>query len=174
MPISGPRKMRSRGLVFDVRGRPGQRRTAIALLLQGPWAATMRRTPGLRRQIVQDVSRRLRAGAPVDTGKLRASIHYSVIGRGPMAVLGPQPYDRRKMKNPGVRRRRPGRPKLARFYALPANVTSRRKGYVDRAVYRAAAKAQRPLQQAQTMQRNIRRAQTMAGPTGIIGRVAKR
>ena len=111
------------------------RRTRITILLQGRYAVCLRENRELRLGAMATLAGALRVNAPVDTGMLRASIR----NEGEAVTLGPDPYDRTLLKarlagRATVKRRRRGRVRLAKFYALPANARSHRQAYIERSI----------------------------------------
>ena len=119
MPINRPQRYTSQGLVWNITGTPYVRRTRIRLLQQNRFGI------GLRRVAARDLVLTLRRRAPVRTGRLRLSIH----NEGDAAILGPRIY-----RNPLTG----DRPE--QFYALPANVRSRRPYYIEKSIF-AVSKA---------------------------------
>ena len=113
MPIARPQRYTSQGLVWNITGTPYVRRTRIRLLQQNRFGI------GLRRVAARDLVLTLRRRAPVRTGRLRLSIH----NEGDAAILGPRIY-----RNPLTG----DRPE--QFYALPANVRSRRPYYIEQSI----------------------------------------
>ena len=135
MAISTPQRYLSDGLVWRITGSPYTRRTRITLLLQGRYAACLRENRELHRGAIATAAGALRVNAPVDTGMLRASVR----NEGEAVTLGPEPYDRTLLKarlagRATVRRRRRGRPRLSKYYALPANARSGRQEYIERSL----------------------------------------
>ena len=155
MPISQPGYVRpSRGTVWWITGVPYKSQTRIRLLARGKYAECIRNHPELVDIATTVLVEELRNRAPVHTGRLRSSIHVTGRGRFASVLLGPDPFDRynvvRAMEGkpprqhrgwrPGGGRRRTGRAPLAKYYALPANVRSRRPAYVEQAIDAAAAR----------------------------------
>ena len=153
------------GVVWSIQGRPGQRRTRIRILLQGIYARALRDFPPIRDLGVRVVAQFLRTGAPVDTGMLRKSIRTEP--GGPAVSLGPDPFDRTRLRaalvGRRVRRRRRGRPRLSGFYAVQANTTSRRPRYLDNAIRRASTRVARAAQEARSLRPDLLRFQRTLG-----------
>ena len=138
MPLSAPGRIRPRvGLVWAVTGAPYSRRTRINLLLRGRYAQCLRDHPELRLQAMTVLFANLFQNVPVDTGQLRASIRLEQGGRSPQVSLGPEPYNRSRLKATlagRVYRQRVRRPRPSRFYALPANTRSFSPAYLERSI----------------------------------------
>ena len=139
MAIESPVTHTESGLVWRIRGVVYTRRTRIELLLRGRYATCLRENPDLRSGAISTLAGALRINAPVDTGMLRRSIRVEAGGGNPAVTLGPDPYDRTLLKarlagRATVRRRRRGRPRLSRFYALPANARSGRQEYIEKSI----------------------------------------
>ena len=137
MAIEAPTLFDYSGFRMSIRGKPFERETTIELLLQGPHEAVLRRhDPDLRKVWAEAAADRMWELSPVHTGRLKKSIHASVIGRAPVVRFGPQKFNRAreiaKMEGREYKRRKKGRPRLTGFYGLPANETSRSPEYVER------------------------------------------
>ncbi|MDE0004539.1 MAG: hypothetical protein OXQ29_17765 [Rhodospirillaceae bacterium] len=154
---NAPTRRTYSGIVYSIQGKPYQRRTVIRPLVQGRYARTLRYERRLIRQLVGMIRDDLKRNAPVDTGKLKASIHASVIGRGPIVVLGPQPYNRARLKAQQagrVYKRRKPNPKKSKFYGIPANVRSRQPQYIDRSLRNASRRAVRIINNVERIRQN--------------------
>ena len=138
MPINdAPTLFDYGGFRVSIRGKPFERETTIELLLQGNYEAVLRRhDPALRKVWAEATADRMWELSPVKTGRLKASIHASVIGRAPVVRMGPQKFNREreiaKMEGWEWKKRGKGRPRLTGFYGLPANERSRSPEYVER------------------------------------------
>ena len=132
MAISAPGAIISHGIRWRVQGIPLQSRTTINVLRQGRYAdcldlPTRRRAARLLRLELHD-------RAPVDTGSLRQSI----VSNGEYVHLGPRPYNRQRLKairaGRTYKQRKRGPVVKAKYYALPANVTSHMPEYIEEAI----------------------------------------
>lgn len=132
MAIGSAQRFESHGLTWEITGTPYVRRTRIRLLRTGECAKFL--DGGIRRRAARRAVLVLKRNAPVDTGKLRESIHNV----DDAVIIGPKPYNRQKLKAQRAGRiykqRKRGRVKLAKWYALPANVRSRQPEYVERSL----------------------------------------
>lgn len=132
MPIRHPQRLTIGALTWEITGTPHRRRTRIRLLRQGPFADQL--TVEIRRRAARDAVLELRGRAPVDTGELRQSIH----NQNDNTLIGPRPYNRSRLKairaGRSYKPRKAGGPRLARYYALPANVRSRRPAYIEQSL----------------------------------------
>ena len=155
------------GVVWSIQGRPGQRRTRIRILLQGPYVRAMRDFPNIRDLGVRVAAQFLRDGAPVDTGMLRRSIRTEPSG--PAVSLGPDPFDRTRLRaalsGRQVKRRRRGRPRLSGFYAIAANTTSRRPRFIDNAIRRASLRVSRVARDGNNLRLDLAAFQRTLGRT---------
>lgn len=136
------------GLVWRIGGTPGTTNTTITLLVQGQYASVIRKHPDIRQDAAERLADYLRRGAPVDTGRLRASIRIVTAGIGPTVILGPDKYNRAQVKAMQAGRQyrpRKRRPRLTGFYAMHANERSRRPQYIEKAIDRASAEIAREL-----------------------------
>lgn len=159
---SVPSRFITLGITFSVRGQPRTRgrrgqRTRIEVLLLGRYAPLLRQHPDIRTQGMRALFLALRMAAPVDTGMLKASIRQEVVGRSPTVTLGPEPYDRGRLKaalagRTQRRRRRRGRRRLSGYYALYANERSRRPRYLERSMTESARQMVQLLKQAEEVQ----------------------
>ena len=131
-----PGRYESAGMVWSIKGAPYARRTRITLLIQGRFAQCLRDHPELVRNALQTLARALQANTPVDTGSLQASVRIEFMGAGAVS-LGPEPYNRAQLKAAQAGRiykQRVRRPKLSRFYAIPANARSGNPSYIEQSI----------------------------------------
>ena len=132
MAISNPGVVISHGLRWQVQGIPVQSRTTIKVLRQGQYADCL--DLPLRRRAARLLVLALRKYVPVDTGQLRQSI----VGNGEFVHMGPKPYNRQRLKaireGRTYKQRKRGRVVQAKYYALPANVSSGMPEYIETAI----------------------------------------
>lgn len=143
------------GTVWRVYGVPYRRRTHIELMVRGRYADCIRRHPELVGHAMRMLSATLVRNAPVDTGQLRASVRVETGYQRPRVSLGPEPYNRQALKAAlagRVYRQRVRRPKLARYYALPANTrsVSSPPGWIERSIQETAREFIRLCRQFET------------------------
>lgn len=159
--IETPTTYESSGVVWSVRGRPGSARTVIKMLVRGNYAQCIRKHPEIVDLGVQTLAEELRNRAPVDTGMLRSSIRINPMSGLPSVTLGPEPYNRTAMKaalaGRTVRRRRGGRPRLSKYYAIYANRSSRRPNYIEDSLIAASREVARACRQYVEMEENLSR-----------------
>ena len=112
MPISTPQRYTTGDFTFEISGRVGKARTRIRPLQVGRYANILRDNPEIWTEAAQNLANILRRNIPVDTGRLRNSVRVERYGRNVFVTLGPD----------------------NRYYALPANRTSRRAGYIEKSL----------------------------------------
>lgn len=170
-----PGKYRRYGITFSIRGQPLSRRTRIEILLVGAFKKELRDVPQIRINAMRLLYEILFKNCPVDTGMLRASIRLELSGRSPTVSLGPEPYDRTALKarlagRGRVKRRRPGRPRKSKFYALPANARSTKERYIENSIDFVAPRIVRAIREYRNAQRELQTLQQVRLTHGIIGR----
>lgn len=152
MALSGPGVINEQGIYWEVLGKPYSNRTAIRVLRRGPYAEYLDRP--MRTRLARMLVLELRARVPVDTGMLRESIYNN----GEWVFLGPRPYNRNRLKaiRAGrVYKPRKRNPKLAKYYALPANERSRNPEYVEESISAVTGTALDSIQQQQRVEREL-------------------
>lgn len=152
-----PERFTHRGLVFSIRGRVFRRRTAIVLLTQGTFADIIRRYPEVNQVFASsfvDLS-----DPPEKTGYLKDSRRVVIINGRHAVEFGPRRFDRARviarndgreaqfLENRRLRNPQGGRPSLTGFYGVPANITSRKPGWIEKGIIAAAEPTIRLIQQ---------------------------
>ena len=174
MPIGQPQVYRPPGGgVFRIYGPPYRRRTFIEITFRGKYGDVVKRHPAIAQAALQELHLALTRNAPVDTGSLRASIRIESGYQRPRVSLGPEPYNRQRLLATlagRIYRPRKRRPKLARYYALPANQrsTSSAPGWIERSIQETARRI-RELSN-RILQAEAEAAQVEQGITAISGR----
>lgn len=137
MPIDRPQRYHYKGLEWEITGTPGVRETKVRLLIAGRWSKILERDIGLRMRAARDLTltARQKSEGSIDTGQRNLSMR----NEGTYFIVGPKPYDRTRLKarraGREVKRRRRGRPRLSRYYALYSNRTSRTPGWLDDSIH---------------------------------------
>lgn len=140
------------------------------MLLQGRYARVLRQYPHIRAQYIPELAQELYARVPVATGMLRASVRIEFLGRSPQVSLGPEPFNRARLLAQQAGRTytpRKRRPKLSRYYALPANANSRRVEYLEDSIEYVSIKIE------QECQMILRAEQDIDGGLARIGRTLR-
>lgn len=166
MALSGPGAIVFYSLRWRVQGTPGQSRTTINLLRQGQHADCL--DQAMRRRAARLLVPLLRKYVPVDTGELRQSI----VNNGEFVHLGPRPYNRQRLKaireGRTYRQRKRGPVVKAKYYALPANVTSRMPEYIERAIEEVSLEIVRLCQQTRDADTEMRDLQAVLAGQPIL------
>lgn len=155
MALNSPQRYTSRGLTFEITGRPGVSRTRIRLLYQGRYGRVLRENPTIWTTAAGLMAQYLRENMPVDTGMMVASVRVENPGRIPIVTFGPNAYNRAKLKAQQagrVYKPRKQNPKKSKNYGLWANDTSFNAGFIEDAINRTAAEIVRIAEQVEDAQ----------------------
>ena len=125
----------------------------------------------MRRRGARLLRLELHTEAPVDTGSLRQSI----VNNGEFVHLGPRPYNRQRLlairAGRTYRQRKKGPVVKAKYYALPANVTSFMPEYIEKSIDTVSAQIEQLCLDMQAAQQEAFDLQAVIAGQGIGTRI---